>query len=51
MRFQSAENGLEKRAEFGIIFEDRNGDITVNFQKPYPAGGEAVPDCKVVVEK
>lgn len=27
--------------------EHPEGGITVDFRKPYPAGGEAVPDCKV----
>lgn len=30
--------------------EHPDGGITVDFQKPYPAGGEAVPDCKVEVK-
>lgn len=30
--------------------EHPEGGITVDFQKPYPAGGEAVPDCKVEVK-
>ncbi len=30
--------------------EHPEGGITVDFQKPYPAGGEAVPDCRVEIE-